>query len=242
MRLWMRGMHWSKLTYETWGSCLIVRGRDPAEEPCRVPCRDVTGGDRSFVCDLRDGWYGHVSCFVIDFIHVVLRSSRVEEQTWELRPCSNQSSLPRSQETVSPLPYQAPKLYSHPSTSDRKNRLCPPSVSTDDAAGRLFRRNTVITLGARVPGFQWEHAGYIAGIETLCPAFAQQGHPVHIWNVIRLCVPNVPTGNISFTAGMRPCHVSEMYPPRTSQVLSLHVRKMFSAHAQVCTLQIHQFI
>ena len=36
------------------------------------------------------------------------------------------------------------------------------------------------TLGARVPGFQWEHAECIAGIETLCPAFAQQEHPVHI--------------------------------------------------------------
>jgi hypothetical protein len=88
------------------------------------------------------------------------------------------------------------------------------------------------SLGARVPGFWWEHAEYIAGIETLCPAFAQQEHLVHIWNVIWLCVPNVPIGNISFTAGMRPCHVSEMYPPRTFQVLSVHVCKMFSAHAQ----------
>jgi hypothetical protein len=40
--------------------------------------------------------------------------------------------------------------------------------------------NISLTLGARVPGFQWEHAEYIAGIETLCPAFAQQEHPVHI--------------------------------------------------------------
>jgi hypothetical protein len=72
-----------------------------------------------------------------------------------------------------------------------------------------------VTLGARVLGFQWENAEYIAGIETLCPAFAQQEHPVNIQNVIWLCVPNVPIGNILFTAGMRPCHVSEMYPPRT---------------------------
>ena len=64
------------------------------------------------------------------------------------------------------------------------------------------------TKGARVPGFWWEHAEYIAGIETLCPAFAQQEHTVHIWNVIWLCVPNVPISNILFTAGMRPCHVS----------------------------------
>ena len=41
-----------------------------------------------------------------------------------------------------------------------------------------------LTLGTRVPGFWWEHAEYIAGIETLCPAFAQQEHSVHIWNVI----------------------------------------------------------
>ena len=83
-----------------------------------------------------------------------------------------------------------------------------------------------LSLGVRVPGFWWEHVEYIAGIETLCPAFAQQEHPVHIWNVIWLCVPNVPIGNISFTAGMRPCHVSEMYPPRTFRVLSVHVCKM----------------
>ena len=99
-----------------------------------------------------------------------------------------------------------------------------------------------LTLGARVPGFWWEHAEYIAGIETLCLAFAQQERPVHIWNVIWLCVPNVPIGNILFTAGMRPCNVSEMCPPRTFQVLSVHVHKMFSAHAQVGTLQIHQFV
>jgi hypothetical protein len=102
-----------------------------------------------------------------------------------------------------------------------------------------LRRNTngdcladVRTLGARVPGFEWEHGEYIAGIETLCPAFAQQEHPVHIWVVIWLCVPNVPIGSISFTAGMRPCHVSEMYPPRTFQMLSTHVHKMFPAYAQ----------
>ena len=100
----------------------------------------------------------------------------------------------------------------------------------------------LVSLGARVPGFWWEHAEYIAGIETLCLAFAQQEHAVHIWNVIWLCVPNVPIGNILFTAGMRPCHVSKMYPPRIFQVLSVHVHKMFSAHAQVGTLQIHQFV
>ena len=71
------------------------------------------------------------------------------------------------------------------------------------------------TLGARVPGFQWEHAEYIAGFETLCPTSAQQEHSVHIQNVISICTPNVPIGNISFTADMRPCHVSKMYPPRT---------------------------
>jgi hypothetical protein len=98
------------------------------------------------------------------------------------------------------------------------------------------------SLGARVPGFWWEHAEYIAGIETLCPTFAQQEHPVHIRNVIWLCVPNVPIGNILFTAGMRPCHVSEVCPPRIFRVLSVHVHKMFSAHAQVSTLQIHQFV
>jgi hypothetical protein len=96
------------------------------------------------------------------------------------------------------------------------------------------------TLGARVPGFQWEHAEYIAGIETLCPTFSQQEHPVYIWNVIWVCVPNVPIGNISFTAGMRPCHVSEMYPPRTFQMLSTHVLKMFPAYAQVDMLWVHQ--
>jgi hypothetical protein len=37
-----------------------------------------------------------------------------------------------------------------------------------------------VTLGTRVPGFWWEHAEYIAGIETLCPTFAQQEHPVHV--------------------------------------------------------------
>jgi hypothetical protein len=89
------------------------------------------------------------------------------------------------------------------------------------------------SLGARVPGFQWEHAEYIAGIETICPAFAQQEHPVHIWNVIWVCAPNVPISNISFTAGMRPCHVSKMYPPRTFQMLSTHVHKMFPAYAQL---------
>jgi hypothetical protein len=87
-------------------------------------------------------------------------------------------------------------------------------------------------LGGRVPGFQWEHAEYIAGIETLCPAFAQQEHPVHIWNVIWVCAPNVPISNILFTAGMRPCHVSKMYPPGTFQMLSTHVYKMFPAYAQ----------
>ena len=92
--------------------------------------------------------------------------------------------------------------------------------------------STHLSLGARVPGFWWEHAEYIAGIETLCPAFAQQDHPVHIWNVIWLCVPNVPISNISFTAGMRPCYVSEMCPSRTFQVLSVHVHKMFPAYAQ----------
>jgi hypothetical protein len=30
------------------------------------------------------------------------------------------------------------------------------------------RINNLETLGARVPGFQWEHAEYIAGIEALC--------------------------------------------------------------------------
>ena len=64
----------------------------------------------------------------------------------------------------------------------------------------------------RVPGFQWKHAEHIAGIETLCLAFAQQEHSVHIWNVIWICAPNVLIGNILFTAKMRPCHVSEMYP------------------------------
>jgi hypothetical protein len=88
------------------------------------------------------------------------------------------------------------------------------------------------TLGAKVPGFQWEHAEYIAGIETLCLAFAQQEHPVHIWNVIWLCVPNVPISNISFTTNIRPCHVSKMYPPGTFQMLSTHVHKMFPAYAQ----------
>jgi hypothetical protein len=53
-----------------------------------------------------------------------------------------------------------------------------------------------LSLGARVPGFQWEHAEHIAGIETLCPAFAQQEHSVHIWNVIWTCAPNVPISNI----------------------------------------------
>ena len=47
------------------------------------------------------------------------------------------------------------------------------------------------------------------------PAFAQQEHPVHIWDVIWVCAPNVPISNISFTAGMRPCHVPKMYPPGT---------------------------
>jgi hypothetical protein len=93
----------------------------------------------------------------------------------------------------------------------------------------FFTKNT---LGARVPGFEWEHAEYIAGIETLCPAFALQEHPVHIWNVIWVCAPNVPIGNISFTAGMRPCHVSTMYPPGTFQMLSTHVHKIFPAYAQ----------
>jgi hypothetical protein len=87
-------------------------------------------------------------------------------------------------------------------------------------------------LGARVPGFEWEHAEYIAGIETLCPAFAQQEHSIHIWNVIWICAPNVPIGSISFTAKMKPCCVSEMYPLRTFQMLSTHVRKMFPAYAQ----------
>ena len=75
--------------------------------------------------------------------------------------------------------------------------------------------------GVRVPGFQWEHAGYIAGIETLCPAFAQQEHPVHIWSVILVCAPNVPIGSISSIASMRPCHVSEMYPQRTFQIVCI---------------------
>jgi hypothetical protein len=88
------------------------------------------------------------------------------------------------------------------------------------------------SLGARVPGFEWEHDEHIAGIETLCPAFTQQEHPVHIWNVIWTCAPNVPIGNISFAAEMRPCHVSEMYPPGTFQMLSTHVHKMFPAYAQ----------
>jgi hypothetical protein len=90
-----------------------------------------------------------------------------------------------------------------------------PEPEPEEDAPGLGVSHTVHSLGVRVPGFWWEHAEYIAGIETLCPAFAQQGHPVHIWNVIWLCVPNVPIGKISFTAGMRPCHVSEMYPPRT---------------------------
>ena len=94
---------------------------------------------------------------------------------------------------------------------------------------RVALNRATLTLGVRVPGFWWEHAEYIAGIETLCLAFAQQEHPVHIWNVIWLCVPNVPISNILFTAGMRPCHVSETYPPRTFQVLSVHVHKMFPA-------------
>jgi hypothetical protein len=40
----------------------------------------------------------------------------------------------------------------------------------------------------------------------------------------------------------RPCHVSKMYPPRTFEMLSVHVCKIFPAHAQVGTLQIYQFI
>jgi hypothetical protein len=107
-------------------------------------------------------------------------------------------------------------------------------------SGLDWNRSRLMTLGARVPGFQWEHAEYIAGIETLCPAFAQQEHSVHIWNVIWTCAPNVPIGNISFIAGMRPCHVSEMYPPRTCQMLSTHVHKMFPAYAQVDMLWVHQ--
>ena len=96
--------------------------------------------DHSCACDPRNRWYGHVSCFVIDFIHVVLRSSHVKENAWEFYPHPNQSSLPRSQEAVFPLPYQAPDLSSRPSTSDRKNRLrlTLVSVSTDDTADRLF--------------------------------------------------------------------------------------------------------
>jgi hypothetical protein len=63
-------------------------------------------------------------------------------------------------------------------------------------------------------------------------AFAQQEHPVHIWNVIWVCAPNVPISNISFTAGMRPCHVSKIYPPGTFQMLSTHVHNIFPAYAQ----------
>ena len=63
--------------------------------------------------------------------------------------------------------------------------------------GNQRRGLCFLTLGVRVPGCQWEHAGYIAGIETLCPAFAQQEYPIHIWSVIWLCAPNVPIGNIS---------------------------------------------
>jgi hypothetical protein len=108
-----------------------------------------------------------------------------------------------------------------------------------EGAGRRYvrpnaavSRRDSVTLGARVPGFQWEHAEYIAGIETLCPAFAQQEHPVHIQNAIWVCAPNVPIGNILFTAGMKPCHVSKMYSPGTFQMLSTHVHKMFPAYAQ----------
>jgi hypothetical protein len=104
-------------------------------------------------------------------------------------------------------------------------------VEIDETTLGMVRMEAV-TLGARVPGFWWEHAEYIAGIETLCPAFAQQEHPVHIWNVIWVCAPNVPIGNILFTACMRPCCVSKMYPPGTFQMLSTHVHKMFPAYAQ----------
>jgi hypothetical protein len=96
------------------------------------------------------------------------------------------------------------------------------------------------TISRCVNLLMWEHAEYIAGIETLCPAFAQQEHSVHIWNVIWTCAPNVPIGNTLFIAGMRPCHVSEMYPPRTCQMLSAHVHKMFPAYAQVDMLWVHQ--
>ena len=89
------------------------------------------------------------------------------------------------------------------------------------------------TLEVKGPGFQWEHSEYIAGTGTLCPVFAQQEHSVHILNVISMCAPNMPVGNILFPAEMGPCHVSDMYPPRTFQMLSTHVCKVFSAFSSI---------
>jgi hypothetical protein len=51
-------------------------------------------------------------------------------------------------------------------------------------ASESFVSTIFQSLGVRIPGFQWEHVEHIAGIETLCPAFAQQEYSVHIWNVI----------------------------------------------------------
>jgi hypothetical protein len=120
-------------------------------------------------------------------------------------------------------------------------QFCFSKIQAWMSLGLRFLGIDVVTLGAKGLGFQWEHVGHTTGIGTLCPAFTQWEHSIHIWNVIQICTPNVPIGNILFTAGMRPCHVSDMYLLRTFQVLLTYVCKIFPAYTQVGMLWVHAF-
>ena len=50
-----------------------------------------------------------------------------------------------------------------------------------------------VTLGARGPGFRWEHSEYIAGIETLCLQCDHRTHAEYICDVVSLWYLHLPT-------------------------------------------------
>jgi len=53
-----------------------------------------------------------------------------------------------------------------------------------------------LSLGARCPGNQWEHLGYIAGSGSFSPQCIHQSHLGYIRNVTSTCVQHVFTNNI----------------------------------------------
>ena len=73
-------------------------------------------------------------------------------------------------------------------------------TSIDTALGYTSVVGTMLAeelaLGARCPGNQWEHPGYIAGSGSFFPQCIHQSHLGYIWNVTSTCVQHVLTSNI----------------------------------------------